>query len=99
MITVLLLMLAGIFIGFLIHHNPGIIRVNEKLITWAIYLLLFLLGISVGLNKTIVQNLNKIGLQAIIITIGAISGSVLTLWLVYRLFFHIRQNTGGTDEE
>ena len=92
-------MLAGIFIGFAIHRYPAIIRINEKLITWAIYLLLFLLGISVGLNKTIIQNLNKIGLQAITITIGAITGSVLTLWLIYRLFFQIGQNTEATDEE
>jgi uncharacterized membrane protein YbjE (DUF340 family) len=99
MITVLLLMLAGIFIGFLIHRNQEIIRVNEKLITWAIYLLLFLLGISVGLNKTIIENLNNIGLQAITITIGAIAGSVLMLWMIYRLFFHVKQNTGGPDEE
>jgi uncharacterized membrane protein YbjE (DUF340 family) len=99
MTTVLLLMLAGICIGFAIHRYPAIIRINEKLITWAIYLLLFLLGISVGLNKTIIQNLNKIGLQAITITIGAITGSVLTLWLIYRLFFHVGQNTGGPDEE
>ena len=99
MITVIFVMLAGILIGFAINRFPKIIQANDKLISWAIYLLLFLLGISVGLNKMIIQNLNHIGLQAAIITLGAISGSVLTLWLVYRFWFHIKPNEGGPDEE
>ena len=99
MITVLLIMLAGILTGFAINRYPLAIKVNDKLISWAIYMLLFLLGISVGLNKTIVQNLDKIGIQALIITIGAISGSVLALWIVYRLLFEEEQNKGGRDEK
>ena len=99
MITVLLIMLAGILTGFAINKYPRAIKVNDKLISWAIYMLLFLLGISVGLNKTIVQNLDKIGIQALIITIGAISGSVLALWIVYRLLFEEEQNKGGRDEK
>jgi uncharacterized membrane protein YbjE (DUF340 family) len=99
MTTVIVVMLAGIFIGFAINRFPKVIRANDKMISWAIYLLLFLLGISVGLNKTIIQNLDKIGLQAAIITLGAISGSVLSLWLVYRLWFKPVQTKGGSDEE
>jgi uncharacterized membrane protein YbjE (DUF340 family) len=92
-------MLAGVAIGFVINRFPKAIKANDKLISWAIYLLLLLLGISVGLNKTIIQNLDKIGVQAAIITLGAISGSVLTLWLVYRLWFKTLQIKGGSDEE
>jgi uncharacterized membrane protein YbjE (DUF340 family) len=99
MTTVIVVMLAGILIGFAINRFPKVIRANDKMISWAIYLLLFLLGISVGLNKTIVQNLDKIGLQAAIITLGAISGSVLSLWLVYRFWFKPVQIKGGSDEE
>jgi uncharacterized membrane protein YbjE (DUF340 family) len=99
MITVLLVMLAGIAIGLVINRFPKVIRANDKLISWAIYLLLLLLGISVGLNQTIIQNLDKIGVQAAIITLGAISGSVLTLWLIYLLWFQPTQINGGSDEE
>lgn len=94
MILVLLVMLAGIGIGFLISRYPGVIKLNNKLISGAIYLLLFLLGISVGLNKTIIQNLDKIGVQSLIITIGAVAGSVLTLWAVYRFAFKTSMNKG-----
>jgi uncharacterized membrane protein YbjE (DUF340 family) len=99
MITVLLVMLAGIAIGLVINRFPKVIRANDKLISWAIYLLLLLLGISVGLNQTIIHNLDKIGVQAAIITLGAISGSVLTLWLIYLLWFQPTQINGGSDEE
>ena len=86
MIIVLLLMLAGILAGFALRQKSIVLKINEKLTSAAIYILLFLLGISVGLNKTIIQQLDKIGIQALIITIGAISGSVLTLWILYRFF-------------
>jgi len=99
MTTVLLIMLAGILTGFAINRFPLAIKINDKLISWAIYLLLFLLGISVGLNKTIVQNLDKIGVQALIITVGAISGSVLTLWLLYRILFREENSGGGQNEK
>ena len=99
MITVLLVMLAGIVVGYVIKRFPKAIRANDKLISWAIYLLLLLLGISVGLNQKIIQNLDKIGMQAAIITLGAISGSVLSLWLIYRLYFLPEQSKGIQDEE
>jgi uncharacterized membrane protein YbjE (DUF340 family) len=87
MITVLAVMLAGICIGFAVTNIPRIIRINDQLVTWAIFLLLFLLGISVGLNETIIKNLDTIGLQAAVITFGAISGSVLCSWLIYHFWF------------
>jgi len=99
MITVLLIMVAGILTGFAINRYPLAIKINDRLITWAIYLLLFLLGISVGLNKTIVQNLDKIGFQALIITIGAISGSVFVSWILYRIFFSKQSNTNLQNEK
>lgn len=91
MITVLLVMLFGILLGIAINRRPKLLKANDKLINWAIYILLFLLGLSVGLNKTIIQNLDKIGVQAIIITIGAISGSVLSLWALYHFVFRTEQ--------
>lgn len=97
MITVLLTMLSGTLLGFVLNKKPKTLKVNDKLIIWAIYILLFLLGISVGLNKTIVENLDKIGVQAIIITMGAISGSVLMLWALYHFAF--KTNPANIQDE
>ena len=92
-------MLAGIVVGFLLSNRRNLLKINEKLITWAIFGLLLLLGISVGVNKTIIQNLDRIGIQSAIITTGAVTGSVLVLWALYHLFFKAEQTKGAGDEE
>jgi len=48
MITVLLLMTAGILIGWILHSKEKFLKVSAILTNWAIYALLFLLGLSVG---------------------------------------------------
>ncbi len=87
MITVLAIMTVGIIIGFFIHNKTKLIKINDKLTSWAIYLLLFLLGISVGLNDKIINNIHSIGLQAIVITIGSLLGSLICAYITYKLFF------------
>ena len=87
MITVLILMTAGIIIGWFLHKKEKILKISSELTNWAIYLLLFLLGLSVGTNEKILNNFDQIGYQAILITVFAVSGSVLVSWLTYVLFF------------
>lgn len=85
MFTVILLMLSGTFLGY-IFRNQGIQKIH-KLITPLIWLLLFLLGISVGNNEAIMKGMGTIGIDAFIITFGAMSVSVLGAWGLY-LFLH-----------
>lgn len=99
MISVLLVMTAGIIVGAFVHKKPLLIKANDQLISLAIYVLLFLLGISVGLNKTIVQNIGRLGYQALIITLGAVFGSVLFSWIVFRVFFASEADKKDKDEE
>ncbi|PID95661.1 MAG: DUF340 domain-containing protein [Bacteroidetes bacterium] len=87
MITVLVIMTAGIILGFFIHHKTTLIKLNDKLTSWTIYLLLFLLGIQVGLNDKIINNIHTIGFQATVITIGALLGSLIFAYITYKLFF------------
>lgn len=87
MITVLILMTVGIIIGWFLHKKEKILKISSSLTTWAIYVLLFLLGLSVGSNDKILKNFDQIGLQAILITIFAVIGSILVSWLTYILFF------------
>ncbi|RUT79696.1 LysO family transporter [Ancylomarina longa] len=91
MITVLALMTIGILLGFFINQRPKIIKAVDKMTNWAIYLLLFLLGIGVGLNKKIINNLPTIGVQAVILTIGALIGSLILAYITYNLFFKPKQ--------
>lgn len=87
MITILILMVAGITTGVYTGKYKGTIKLNDILLNSSIYLLLLLLGIGVGMNKEIIQNLYSIGFQALIITIGAIVGSILICWIIYKTIF------------
>ena len=62
-----------------------------KPISYTILLLLFLLGISVGANDAIVNNLTTLGGQAFLIALAGTTGSVLAAWGVYRFFFKERR--------
>jgi len=87
MISVVAVMSIGIIFGYLIRGELSLIKINDKLIMWAIYLLLFVLGIAIGTNETIMKSLPTLGLKALAITLGGIFGSVLLAWVTYRVFF------------
>ncbi len=84
---VIALFAIGIAIGWLLRDKKKARKGVDAAVTWAVYLLLFLLGISVGINKDIINNFTRIGYQAFWLTFGAVAGSVLLAWLVYHFFF------------
>ena len=87
MIPVLLLMTIGFILGYVLRNKTKFIQFSNKATTLIIYMLLFLLGIGVGLNKTIVSNMANIGFQVILITFGAVLGSLIFAYITYKLFF------------
>jgi uncharacterized membrane protein YbjE (DUF340 family) len=88
MIAILLLLSAGIALGLLIIGHPRLHAINNNLLNWSIYLLLFLLGISVGTNQEVIGNLGKIGMEAIAIASLSIAGSVLLSYFLFKRLFY-----------
>ncbi len=86
-LIVILLFIAGIVAGLLFRNKNKAKKRIDILVTVAIYALLFLLGISVGINNKIIEDFSKIGLQAVLLTIGAVFGSLILAKVVYHLFF------------
>lgn len=83
MFTVIGLMLAGMLTGFLLHkYRLGFIH---PVITLLIWVLLFLLGMEVGGNDTIIRGLHTIGLEALILTIGGTLGSVIAAKVLWQM--------------
>ncbi|MCD4817356.1 MAG: lysine exporter LysO family protein [Candidatus Cloacimonetes bacterium] len=80
-------MATGMFIGFLFRNKEKLIKPIDYIITWSIFLLLFFLGISVGTNDTIINNLDTIGIKAFFLTIGAVLGSIIVAYFTYIFFF------------
>ena len=86
MFTVIGFMLTGITVGYL-FRNIAFLQKTEKTISITIFLLLFLLGISVGSNELIINNLAAFGWQAAILAFSATCGSILASWMVLKFFF------------
>ena len=89
MFTIIGLMLTGMLLGFLLRKQKlsGI----HKVITVLIWLLLFLLGIDVGGNQKIINGLHTIGLEAIVITLAAVLGSVTAAWALWYVLYKINK--------
>ena len=80
MLKIVGIMLLGVFTGYLLKNYQ--FRWVQKWIMLAIWLLLFLLGIAVGTNGEIMNNLDTIGLKGLILA-----------WVVYRFFFMRRDES------
>lgn len=85
MLHIILIMLAGVLTGLLLRRRD--LRMVPRLITVAIWLLLFLLGTEVGSNRAILDNLPVIGVQAVVLTAGGLAGTLLCAWWVWRHYF------------
>ena len=90
MFTVIGIMFGGIAIGYLLR-NIELLQKIGKPISYTILLLLFLLGISVGANEAIVNNLTTLGVPALLIALAGTTGSILAAWAVYHFFFKERR--------
>lgn len=80
-------MLCWIALWFLLRNQTEIQKPLDKIITVFIYLLLFMLGVWVGINETIINNIGTIGINAAILTLGAVIGSILCAYFLYMFFF------------
>lgn len=92
MIEILIIMFCGIISGFIFRKKRTFITVADKLAGWSVYLLLFLLGLSVGNNKEVINNFANIGFNSSLITLSGVSGSIILSFIVYKLFFKDNEN-------
>lgn len=67
----------GIASGYLLRRQKRLLHLGDLATTGLVYLLLFFLGVSVGGNRTILVALDELGVQALLLSGGAMVGSVL----------------------
>lgn len=86
MLSIIITMIAGVLIGYL-FRNVQFLQKTEKSISYTIFLMLFILGISVGSNDLIINNLAHFGWQAFVLASFGCLGSIIASWIVFNLFF------------
>ena len=87
MLNVIIIMTIGIVIGAILHKNKELFVRIDKVITYSIWLLLFLLGLSIGTNEVVVKNIGNLGFQALIVTSLTICFSVLIAYFLFITLF------------
>lgn len=60
-------------------------RWQGRIVTWLIWLLLFLLGIEVGSNEMIVRSLHTLGVEALLLSSAATLGCCVLAWMLWRV--------------
>lgn len=91
MLHIILIILSGVLVGYFVREVPQVKHVG-LVISIIIMLLLFFLGVSVGANRQVVDNFAQIGIDAFLITLGGIVGSILCAWWIYYRFFRQKGN-------
>jgi uncharacterized membrane protein YbjE (DUF340 family) len=85
-LVVIGLFIVGIGFGLLFRKQPGFLKITEPLVSVAIFALLFFLGISVGTDPRVIKNITTLGWQAVLLSGGAILGSLILARLVTSFF-------------
>lgn len=73
--------------GVAIQQQHRLMLWVDRGTTTAVYLLLFLLGIAVGGNTAVMNALATLGLQALLLSLGGMAGSIALAFLLYRWQF------------
>lgn len=78
-------MFAGMLIGFLLRKTvlPGLI---SRLLLPIICALLFAMGVLIGANHMVMDNLHTLGLHGVILALATTAASALCVALICRLF-------------
>ena len=67
MFTVIFILWGSATVGYLLRRHP--IPGLERLMTYTVWGLLFLMGVEVGGNPTLMQALDRLGWEALILTL------------------------------
>jgi len=84
---VILFLAAGVAVGYLLRSKITFLTAAGSAAMWSLYLLIFLLGISVGANDAAIRAFGRLGWQAFVLSAGGIVGSILVSCVVSRMFF------------
>lgn len=93
MFIIIGIMLTGMLTGYLLRNKR--LTWIPKVITVLIWVLLFLLGIDVGSNESLIKSLPTLGVEAAAITAGAIAGSILLAWALWRFIYERHKKEVG----
>lgn len=89
---IFLVLAVGFLIGFFRLIKEKQIKMNSRLQTLWLLLLIFCMGVSIGRNGEVIQNLPVLGGKALLFAVLAVVGSIAVVLILSKLFL-------GKEEE
>ncbi|MBP3757824.1 MAG: LysO family transporter [Prevotella sp.] len=83
MLNVVAIMFCGIGVGWLLRHRR--LTFISRIITVLIWALLLCLGIEVGMNPQVISRLSDLGLEAVVMCLAGMAGSLALSWALWRV--------------
>ena len=90
MLILLLILISGIITGRL-FRNSVLAKKSGRIIFPIVLVLLFQMGIQIGSDTTLIHNLNRLGLEALLITVGALIGTIAGAVILWNCVFVSRK--------
>lgn len=91
MLSIIAAMAVGVAVGYALRRHFRT-KYLDRAILGTVALLLFLMGVSVGGNRTLLAGLSSLGVDALVLAAAGTLGSVLAGAWVYRKTFKNRLN-------
>ena len=76
MFKVLILLITSAGVGYMLRHKSGLRKALSRTTPITIFILLFMFGLSIGSNKSILANIHKDGVKAGAIALLGVAGSI-----------------------
>jgi len=84
---IILFLITGIFIGIILNEKSYLLKISNYISNISLLILIVAMGMNLGNDKKIIENLTSIGFQAVIFAIMSIIFSILVLKLFNRILF------------
>lgn len=94
MFKILGLLFLGLCVGYA-SRNANTFKGIEKYIPYTIFTMLLLFGITIGANRTLLNNIGQFGVQAVILASCGVVGSLVAAFFASKLFM----KKGGRQHE
>ena len=97
MLQIIIALLLGVLVGSVFKLNEKQLNTISKLQTVGVVSLLFVMGISIGVNPNIISELSKIGYKALIIAVLTTLFSIVFVYFITQFLIKRKLDYGTND--
>lgn len=93
----LVILIIGAFIGSKNWLKDSIMKKLDHIQTFSLLLLLFIMGISIGMDRDVITSFASIGMQAVVLAVFSVIFSVLGVKIVSKHVFTLKEKREEND--